>query len=137
MLAVLAGSFLLAWLASIASHWGQVAALLPGWSVWHRVLEPGREKYVYATIELRDGRRFGGYVSVYDIEADKETRDIALRAPVFSVATDGIGTHLPVHYMLFHGSEIGWMSVVYQPPPEWVDEIPTRKEAGEAAADAT
>ena len=135
--AVLLLSFAFAWLASWLVHLGRGAALRPGWSVWHQTLEPGRDRKVSVVIELRDGRRFHGYVRAYDIEEDREKRDLALQQPLFAVDPSGVQTLLPAHYLIFQSADIAWMSVVYQPAPEGAAETETRGDAAATRSERT
>jgi hypothetical protein len=127
LVVVLLGSFGLAWLASVVVHIGRDAVLRPGWSVWHQVLEPGRDRKVAVVVELRDGRRFQGYVLAYDVEEDREKRDLALQQPLFVIdPVTSEQTLLPVHFLIFQSADIAWMSVVYQPAPNGAAEVRTR-----------
>jgi hypothetical protein len=118
LLATLLLSFGLAWAASLVVHHGAPASLRPGCSVWHQLFEPGRETEVDATVELRDGRRFQGVVHAYDIEDDREHRDLVLQHPIFAIDPDtGVATPLETHYFLVKSPDIAWIAVVYKPAP--------------------
>jgi Family of unknown function (DUF6338) len=119
VLAILALSFGLAYGAA-RLRLPSEAPILPGFSVWDQVFalaEKGRR--AYAALELRDGRRFAGYVHVWDVGTSEENRDLALQAPIKAQFPGAPSLDLDetVHFMTFREDDIRWMTVTQEPPP--------------------
>jgi hypothetical protein len=83
VIAVLAGSYVLAAVASWVAHRGYPATLRPH-SVWHealRIQDGGRR--AFATVELHDGRVIAGPAAFYTTQAaPPDERELALERPI-------------------------------------------------------
>jgi Family of unknown function (DUF6338) len=82
LLGVLAGSYLLAAIATLVFH-RKAPASLRAHSVWHELMRHQAAGRPFATVELRDGRVVAGPVAYYTVEqAPPDCRELALIRPI-------------------------------------------------------
>jgi hypothetical protein len=118
LMAIVVLSFGLAYAAARLLHRGP-SPLKPGFAVWDEVFRLGHEETaVFATAELRDRRRFSGWVYTWDAGAEDEPRDLSLHAPI-SVKAPGAEPHelTGVHFLVLREPEIVWLSAEWTPAP--------------------
>jgi hypothetical protein len=119
VLAILALGFL----ASLTAAWihhTEPATILPGYSVWDRLFRVDDASVrVYAAVELRDRRRFSGYVYVWDVGTSEEDRELALQAPIMMQAPGGDAVELgdPYHFLSVRREDVRWVAVSQDPSP--------------------
>jgi hypothetical protein len=119
ILAILVLSFALALAAARVWH-REAATILPGYSVWDRLFRLDDDKVaIYAAVELRDGRRFAGYVYAWDVGAGEDDRELALHAPItVQRAGEGAVALDPrFHFLSLRRDDVVWLSVAQTPSP--------------------
>jgi len=117
LLAIFGLSFGLAW---GAAQIGQPddPPIKPGFNVWDRVFSLTGPEKVFVTAELRDRRRFSGYVHAWDVGTGEEDRDLSLQAPIKVRPPGGPEYELSgVHFLALQQEEIVWLSATWDPPP--------------------
>lgn len=117
---VLSGSWFVARAAALVFYRDRKARIDPNSTVWYKVL--GREgNDVYATVQLKDGRRIKGYVGPFDTGLDGEAKDLSLRSDPdgqylrMSPSANEPYTQLPNRSIVINGSEIATIVVKYLP----------------------
>jgi Family of unknown function (DUF6338) len=80
----LAAAYPVAWLVARLTFRSKPVTNAPG-SAWFRMLSsarPSTDHGVYATLELRDGRKIAGTIASFTLDEDNPNREIALWEPV-------------------------------------------------------
>ena len=115
---VIAGAYLLAWLAALAVYRG-MPPTQRSWQTWHeafRIQEHGGSLCrAYATVELRDGRTVAGPVAFYTTQgAPSDERELALERPI-SAKASGTAEYVevPDERVILRASDIAVVSVQY------------------------
>jgi hypothetical protein len=82
--AALVVAYPVAWVMARLTYHSKPVTNVPG-SAWFRMLSsarPSKEHGVYATVEMRDGRKVAGTVASFTLDEDSPNREIALWEPV-------------------------------------------------------
>jgi len=122
--AILLLSYLSAWVLARVLYKGRPASIRPEFSVWFQVFhvderDPARAALRFATVELKDGRRVGGYVYAYSVDPDTENREIALRAPIFAYAgSAGEPQLIPDEFLIIPSEQVVYVGVQVQNVPQ-------------------
>jgi len=117
LLGVLAGSYLLAGVATLAFQRKARATLRPH-SVWYELLRRQEAGRAFATVELRDGRVVAGPVAYYTVEeAPPDCRELVLMSPIRARGGPGAPfVDVADDRLVLRASDIAALSVKYYRP---------------------
>lgn len=119
VIAVFGFAHLLALVGARLRHRGETT-LVPGYSVWDQVFElADRSVRVFAETELRDGRRFTGFVHTWDVGSTEDRRDLALYAPITVAAPgrDPVDLDEQFHFVTLREEDLVWIAISQAPSP--------------------
>ena len=112
-LLIVIASYALAWGLARFIFRGLPASVRPEYSVWFQIFHPINPRDLrFATVELNDGRLVAGYVHAYTVDDDASSRELALRAPIFtSTGPDGARTVTNDDFLILGADEIRYIGV--------------------------
>lgn len=118
LLAILALSYGFAWGAAHVVH-GSGKRVITGLNVWDEIFSlTDTSRQVYVTAEVRDGRRFAGWVYRWDAGGSAHYREITLHAPISMLSPDSDERQLDnIHFLALQQGDIVWLSAAWDPPP--------------------
>lgn len=118
LITILVLSYGLAYIAARIRHKG-AASIRPGLRTWDALFNiEDPETTVHATAELRDGRRFSGWIFAWDVGGAEDAKSLALHAPIRVREPGGQPQTLDgADFLTLSQADIVWMSANWFPRP--------------------
>lgn len=112
---VLLLSLVTAYAAARYAHRGSEPSLSPASSVWLDVFaEGGKDRPIWVSAELTDGRVIEGFLSSYSTEGDTGERDVALQVPMIREVDSSERVRVDADRVVLNGTQIAAMWVRYE-----------------------